>query len=78
MTVHHVRTIEASDLSLFRNSEPAIDFEGFFDLTIDDAAWRDHHAIVIADFNHERAGCNQRREIGVVKLTEHSKIICLI
>ena len=77
MTVYHVWAVETADLSLFRNPEFAINFESFFDLTIDQAAWRYHHAIAIADFNHKRAGRNQRRKIGMVELPEHSKIILI-
>src|SRR5258708_3070212 len=77
MTVNHVWAVETADLSLFRNPEFAINFESFFDLTIDQAAWCHHHAIAIADFNHKRAGRNQRRKIGVVELPEHSKIILI-
>ena len=75
MTINHVWTVEPADLSLFRNPELAIDFESFINLTIDHAAWHYHHAVVIADLNHKCAGRNQRRKIGVVELTEHSKVI---
>ena len=70
-----MRTAEPADLAFLRNTELLVKGDYFVDLSVDKTARRHYNPIVISHLDHERAGRNQRRQIEVVEVSEHSEIV---
>src|SRR5260370_33859212 len=66
---------EAADLPFFRDSKLAVSLKHFVDFAIHQTARRYNNAIVITHLDHEGTRRYQRREVGVIELSQHSEIV---